>query len=190
PGKLRWAATAMATAMAATGAATFSQAGRTFNEVQTATLILSAVWLLTSSLGDITTSGRRGPALAAGVLLGAASGLKITSVIFAPAVLIALVLTSRRSLILRNASLLVLGGIVGLLISGGWWALKLYEAYGNPVFPFFNGIRNQVLHWTRTRAVAVPGAAGQKPIIPAFVCLVVIRSMDLFHRNPPLCNPC
>src|SRR5437016_3096789 len=140
PGKLRWAATAMATAMAATGAATFSQAGRTFNEVQTATLILSAVWLLTSSLGDITTSGRRGPALAAGVLLGAASGLKITSVIFAPAVLIALVLTSRRSLILRNASLLVLGGIVGLLISGGWWALKLYQAYGNPVFPFFNGI--------------------------------------------------
>src|SRR5262249_21222308 len=32
------------------------------------------------------------------------------------------------------------GGIVGFALLGGYWATKLWLAFRNPVFPFFNGL--------------------------------------------------
>lgn len=139
PNKLRWTATAAATVLAATGAALFSQVGTTFNEIQTATLVLGTVWLLLHT-SCIATPESRVPMVVAGALLGAAAGLKITSAIYAPAVLIALSAISRRPRVIGNAISLSLGGVAGFLVGGGWWAARLYAVYRSPTFPFFNGI--------------------------------------------------
>lgn len=139
PGNARWFATAAATAMAATGAAVFSQVGTTFNEIQTATLVLGSVWLLSLTPEGAVRNTMIWTAFG-GVLLGVAAGLKITCAIFAPAALIALLATSGKKPAIVGATCLILGGIAGLLIGGGWWAARLYAAYGNPVFPFFNGL--------------------------------------------------
>lgn len=139
PATLRWAATIAATLMAVTGAAVFSQVGTTFNEIPTATLVIGGLWILLQRFGA-DTERRTLPPLLAGALLGAAVGLKITSAIFAPAALVALLAVSRKSQCLANAIRLVLGGLGGFLIGGGWWAARLSETYGNPVFPFFNRV--------------------------------------------------
>jgi hypothetical protein len=35
---------------------------------------------------------------------------------------------------------LVVGGIVGFALTGGWWAWRLWAMFGNPVFPMFNHV--------------------------------------------------
>jgi hypothetical protein len=35
---------------------------------------------------------------------------------------------------------LAAGGLVGYLLTGGWWAWRMWTAFGNPVFPLFNDL--------------------------------------------------
>lgn len=76
---------------------------------------------------------------AAGVLLGAAMGLKLTAAIylagFVGAVLF-LPLPWRRRLWL--AALYGLGAALGFLLCAGGWMYTLWQTTGNPLFPYFN----------------------------------------------------
>jgi hypothetical protein len=131
---------AAGTILAATGAATFSQAGMTFNEIQTSILVMSAVLLLMHDVGSNETPRRAIILLFAGVLLGTAMGLKITSAIYGPAATMSFMIAVPPRRWPASLALLLLGGLLGFALGGGWWAYKLYEIYGNPVFPFFNGV--------------------------------------------------
>jgi len=75
----------------------------------------------------------------AGVLAGIAMGLKPSSLVFCATLATALVLLSGRqawSVAWRAA----LSGTAGLALSGGPHAWMLWKAFGNPVFPLFNGL--------------------------------------------------
>ena len=76
----------------------------------------------------------------AGILFGIAVGLKLTMTIFA----IALVLTVLSSPMVqqhfRCLFYLIMGCVIGFIITDGWWALFLYQHFHNPVFPFFNKV--------------------------------------------------
>ena len=139
PVRRRWFAAGAAAILASTGAAVFSQAGTTFNEIQTSLLVMSSILLLVHELGRKEKS--RAVILSfAGLFLGLATGMKITSAIYIPAAAMSLIAITPMRRWPTCLAPLLLGSIAGLALGGGWWAYKLYETYGNPVFPFFNGI--------------------------------------------------
>ncbi|RZT06273.1 Protein of unknown function [Duganella sp. CF402] len=79
--------------------------------------------------------------LAAGAAMGASAGLKLTNATYAVALCAAL-LTAPLAWWQRLRLALVYGtGVLGgMAISGGWWFLKMWHTFGNPLFPQFNNI--------------------------------------------------
>ena len=125
--------------MGMTGAATLSQWGTTFNEIQIAVLVVAGVYLIVAAIA------RSGSGLAwfvaAGVCLGAAAGLKLTAAVYAPGAFLALALTSGglKPGVVRAIGFSA-GWWIGFLVLYGWWGYHLYALTENPVFPMFNAL--------------------------------------------------
>lgn len=138
-------ASALVAAFGLTGAATVGEVGATQNDIQVGCLVLGALLALLLAAGaDHAGEARRGVRLwlLAGALGGAAVGLKLTAVAFPPALALAAALASgpgaaRRA---RAVALLGLGGALGFALAYGAWGWFLWERFGNPFGPFFNGI--------------------------------------------------
>ena len=110
--------------------------GSTFADVTTTIPVLGGVWLLMIH----HQRGHGWPlAVSAGFLLGAATALKLTNVIFALTASVFIVVSSCP--IGRRAQTLAAyagGGIVGFALLEGAWAYRLFKTFGNPYFPWFN----------------------------------------------------
>jgi hypothetical protein len=133
---LREAATASAIGasilVAAVGPMTLSEVGTSFSDILTALPILAGCILILSADGS-----RPGRYVLAGLLLGAAVGLKLTNVVYALGAAAAVLAASRP---LLATLCLGVGGAVGAVVTGGAWSLMLWREMGNPIFPLFNGI--------------------------------------------------
>ncbi|MYM84622.1 DUF2029 domain-containing protein [Duganella sp. FT50W] len=80
-------------------------------------------------------------AVSAGVAMGLAAGLKLTNAIYAVALCAALLTVPLRWWQrLRLAVLFGVGVLGGVAISGGWWMARMWQTFGNPLFPQFNNI--------------------------------------------------
>ena len=79
---------------------------------------------------------------AAGLLAGLAFGLKLTLAPYCLGLGVAVALTCGPLWRPRFTSVVAfgLGACIGALLTGGAWWFKLYEVYGNPVFPYFNNL--------------------------------------------------
>ncbi len=121
--------------VAACGPSAVSLLGTTFGDNLPSLLFLGALILLCRAAdGEQDGSGRL---LLAGLLGGLAAGLKLTYLAFALALAAgALVVARRRGV--RPLLAFAAGGIAGTLVSGGYWGLKLWRRFHNPVFPFAN----------------------------------------------------
>lgn len=87
-----------------------------------------------------------------GILLGAGIGLKNTNAFYAIGAFLSLLLlyrtinhnfdkTNIRAAIFKNPLFLwVMALILGLIITNGYWMVFLYLKFGNPFFPFLNGV--------------------------------------------------
>ena len=133
---LREAATASAIGasilIAAVGPMTLSEVGTSFSDILTALPILAGCVLILSADGS-----HHGRYVLAGLLIGAAVGLKLTNAVFALGAAAAVLAASRPIL----ATLcLGAGGAVGALATGGAWGLMLWREMGNPIFPLFNAV--------------------------------------------------
>jgi hypothetical protein len=113
-----------------------SEAGSTFIDLITAVPIVGAYALL------LCHPRRTGAAaLAAGLLLGAATALKLTNGVFAfgvPGFELAGPESGRARL--RMLVLCALGALAAFLVVGGPWHLALWQRFGNPFFPYYNNI--------------------------------------------------
>jgi hypothetical protein len=118
--------------IAAVGPMTLSEVGTSFSDILTALPILAGFILILSADGS-----QRLRYLLAGLLLGAAVGLKLTNAVFALGAAAAVLLSARP---LAATICLGLGGAIGGLATGGAWSLMLWREMGNPVFPLFNGV--------------------------------------------------
>ncbi|KPV12613.1 hypothetical protein APR48_07180 [Variovorax paradoxus] len=122
------------------GAATVSQLGTTFNEIQVAALVLLGVMCLLRALsGEADTRGRGlGFVLLGGLLFGLAAGAKLTAAVYAPAAVLGLFRARRgwRAGLVRGVAFSAAWS-AGFALTYGWWGLFLYRQTGNPVFPFF-----------------------------------------------------
>ena len=132
---LREAATAIAIGaailIAAVGPMTLSEVGTSFSDILTALPIVAGCILILSA------EGRHGRYLLAGLLIGAAVGLKLTNVVYALGAAAAVLAAGRP---LLATLFLGVGGAIGAVATGGVWGLMLWREMGNPIFPLFNGI--------------------------------------------------
>lgn len=134
-------ATGAATLLAATGAALFSQIGTTYDDIEPATLVLAAGLVLARESDRENAIGPRAFAvMAGGLLLGLAAGLKFTSVIYGPAALIAFCSAVVARHWIASFFCIAAGAVLGFAAAGGWWCWTLWQRFGDPLFPFFNGI--------------------------------------------------
>ena len=123
------------TLAAATGAAFFAVIGTAMNDSYVAAGVLVALALVMQAQ----------PAwwvwLLAGAIAGFTAGLKLTAGLYCIGLLAAALAAggSVRSLAVRVLALGI-GGLAGFLVSYLPWGLYLWEAHGNPVFPYFNNV--------------------------------------------------
>jgi hypothetical protein len=114
-----------------------SEAGTTFIDLITAVPVVGAYALLLQR-------DRLGPLVAAplaGILLGAATALKLTNGVFAlGAIGFAFAGPDRPSQQLRWLTLCGASALLGFLAVGGSWHLSLWEHFRNPLFPYYNNI--------------------------------------------------
>jgi hypothetical protein len=114
------------------------EAGSTFADITTAVFVLCALWLL---LLPEQASRWGKHALLAGLCLGAAAGLKVTNVVFCVGIASALLL-ARTSwhLKARDLALLSFGACITVLLTHGYWSWRLWQEFGNPMFPMMNAL--------------------------------------------------
>ena len=118
--------------IAAVGPMTLSEVGTSFSDILTALPILAGCVLILSA--DQSHHGRY---VLAGLLIGAAVGLKLTNIVYALGAAAAVLAASRP---LMATLCLGIGGAVGALATGGAWGLMLWREMGNPIFPMFNAV--------------------------------------------------
>lgn len=120
----------------ATGPMLLSVVGTTFLDPLTSVPLLAALWLLMRPATRL-----RGVLLAA-FLAGAGTGLKLSNLPFALALAVLVVLHGgggMKAMALRAGSG-ALAMWAGVLATHGWWSWQLWQRFGNPMFPLFNGV--------------------------------------------------
>ena len=123
--------------IAAFGPMTLSEVGTSFTDILTAMPVIAGVGL-TLSESEEPASQQQGKRLViAGLLLGAAAGLKLTNISFLIGAGTSLLLVTRP---LAAMARFGVGSILGMLATGGVWAWMLWQQFGSPVFPFYNTI--------------------------------------------------
>jgi hypothetical protein len=157
PGAERTVAVASSIAIGVTSAMAIGELGSTMNEWPVAALLMLALWLIARELKRAEASRlRMGTLLLAGMIVGVASGAKLTAATFAVGLCAALLgrgpytwpaFRTR----FAEASWFAVGVIVGTAIAFGPWAYALWIHFDNPIFPFGNQwIRSP---WWEPRAI-------------------------------------
>lgn len=138
----RNAVTWLSLLVAMTGAAGLPTVGSTMNEWHTTALVMPAVYMAMRLCCEPEVTRSRLKWASAGMLLGAATGLKLTAATYAVALAIAALPTMRAPLRerLANQAALILGGLAALAATYGYWAYFLAKQFGNPFFPLFNNV--------------------------------------------------
>lgn len=119
-------------AIAAFGPMTLSETGTSFADILTALPVIAGIGLILSA-GEQD----RNRLVVAGLLLGAAAGLKLTNMTFLIGAGTSLLLAARPLAAMVSYAA---GCVAGGLATGGIWAGMLWEQFRNPVFPFSNSI--------------------------------------------------
>lgn len=114
--------------------------GNSMGDDTTALLVLCGLLVALSNwrrLGERTASGF-GVAMASGLLIGLATGLKLTNAVFAVALCLSLLsYPGALSVRVRIAFLFGVGVLLGMAATTGYWMLHLWQQYGNPLYPQF-----------------------------------------------------
>lgn len=108
------------------------------NDHWIAAAFLCGLLILVPRSGEQVSWRRAG---AAAFLVGLSVGLKLTAIVhvagLAAAVLVAVPGWKARAAAALSAAF---AGLAGILVTGGWWAWKLWSELGNPIFPMANGL--------------------------------------------------
>jgi hypothetical protein len=117
--------------------------GNTMGDNTTALLVLAAVALILNRWRQLTALSARAfvYAFVAGLLVGCAAGLKLTNAVYTIAVCAAcLTLPGSAIVRLRTAFFVGLGILAGIAATAGYWFMKMWNTFHNPVFPQFSNL--------------------------------------------------
>lgn len=119
------------------GSAFLSELGNTMGDDTTAPFLLAALALVLHARG----STRPVRFAIAGLLAGAAIGLKLTNAPYGLALVLATFVVARPGgARLQRSVLIALGLAAGVALTFGWWGATMMARFGNPLFPQFNAI--------------------------------------------------
>ena len=135
---------AVAALLAATGcggAVALSELGTLFYDTVTSLGLFGSLLLLVRNWTGIA-GGAAGRAALAGLPIGLAFGLKQTMILYPLGLGVGLLLTLPGGIPkkLTIGTAFAAGVALATLVTGGFWMLHLWRAYGNPLFPYFNQI--------------------------------------------------
>ena len=141
---------AVGTLIGTTGAATMPYMATAVSDMSGVSLILGGLLVLVPK--DRSESLRPIRFFVAAALFGAAVGLKLTFICAAGGLCAAVLVlpAAGPSVILWRFVAIACGGVVGGLITGGWWWAFAWHAWENPVFPLFNNIFHSPLLGTNS----------------------------------------
>lgn len=117
--------------------------GNTMGDNTTALFLLGALYLIVARWQAVLDRSAKGTmaVLCAGLLMGLGTGLKLTNVPYAVALCLAFLCVplpyGRR---FGAAFVFGIGVLAGVALTSGWWFLKMWQMFGNPLFPQFNNI--------------------------------------------------
>ncbi|NVM77990.1 hypothetical protein FHW83_003814 [Duganella sp. SG902] len=120
-----------------------SELGNSMGDNLSALPVLLSLYLVLRHWDALPQWGWRAQAavLGAGLAMGLSAGLKLTNATYALALCAALLWVPlawwRR---LRLAFVFGIGVLGGIATAAGWWFLKMWQTFGNPLFPQFNNI--------------------------------------------------
>ena len=115
--------------------------GTSMGDTTTTPLVLAAVLLTLERGGDDPTRKRISitSLVLSGLLMGVGTGLKLTNAPYALAIFFALAMRSDPwSKRVFSSFLFGMSTLLGILISDGFWLYKMWELFGNPLFPQFS----------------------------------------------------
>jgi hypothetical protein len=122
------------------GAAYISELGTSIGDNTTSVFVLAGLFFIVSSLGKNLPIPSKN-ILLAGLLLGLATGLKLTNALYSISFVVAInFLPNSWSEKLRNLILSILSMAVGFSLTAGYWIILMWTKFANPLFPFYNKI--------------------------------------------------
>ena len=124
-----------------TGSIFLSEVGTTFADYLSSVLVLGGLISITPPPSEMAGKPNARDFLLAGLWMGTACGLKLTNFIYAIGLGVSL-LALWPVVVLRSRMFLsyTIGGVCGFLATGGYWAVHLWLAFGNPMAPYFNDV--------------------------------------------------
>ena len=123
-----------------TGEGVGTQLGSSANEIPVATFTLWGLYLLLKMIKFPKTQTFK-KFITAGLIMGIGLGLKQTVVTYCIASGLTLIICYKfLNKPFQSIFFFALGGLVGYLIINGYFMYKYWVLYGNPFFPFLNGI--------------------------------------------------
>lgn len=129
----------IALAVAITGRMTLFQVGACTNDIAIAFIDLWGLYFLFKEIKKGPQKQNVSGFIWAGLILGAGLGLKTTSVTVCVAAGLSLLIGFKwLAKPIMFISLFALSGLVGYLLTNGWWMYKMWSLYDNPFFPFLN----------------------------------------------------
>lgn len=121
-----------------------SEVGNSMGDNTTALFILGSVSIIVSNWSTLRSCNMAAAMLlvTAGLLAGLSMGLKLTNVVPAFSICVALLFCGRGTLPLRLWLSIGFGvaAIIGFAITGAHWMIRLAQEFGNPLFPQFSNV--------------------------------------------------
>ena len=112
-----------------------------FTDIQVANIILISFYIFIKYIFNDTSKKKTFMMFLSALILGLGIGLKYSIIIFAlPLAICSFIYLKRDFAYLRTILYMLLGGILGLIITDGWWLYIIWSHFGNPLFPYFNNI--------------------------------------------------
>jgi hypothetical protein len=130
---------ALAGLVAAAGPCAVSLLGTTFIDNLVSILVVAA-FLAVVQVAEQPESGSGSRLTLAGLLAGAAVGLKLTFATYLVGLSVAVLALAFRIRSLRVALCFATGSVVGGVSTGGYWATEMWRRFHNPIFPFANDV--------------------------------------------------
>lgn len=131
-----------------------SELGNSMGDNTTALFVLGSIYIIVSRWQALSQNNAGAIKLlsVAGLLAGLAMGLKLTNAVPAFSICLALLVSCGGTMSQRIRRPLVFGlaALVGFGVTGGYWMLRLWQEYGNPLFPQFSSVfpNPMVVHLT------------------------------------------
>lgn len=123
------------------GAGFLAELGNCMGDNMTALFVLWSLRYLLQRWDRLELRGN-GTVLLAGAVMGLGVGLKLTNAMFAVALCVAVFCCAPGGFLvrLRLAFLFGVGVLGGVAVTGGWWMAKMWQQFGNPLYPQFNNL--------------------------------------------------